>query len=188
MKPHIIAGVMVGALGVAAGFGLYVPQAWAVGGGSCTAGSWVDQGCGTVGCNVYRMGQTRTVTPSGCTNDTQCVNHSSCCSCTGWVSQGCGVGGCSTVQRHETRTCTPAGCLSESRCVNDTACGYAQPLPPPGTWVPYGSVMPGDPDYGFPAVESSPGVPLYKDPNLQTLVGFAAKGNIVIGDYTECWC
>lgn len=44
-----------------------------------------------------------------------------------------------------------------------------------GNWVNYGWTLPGDPVYGF-------GDP---DPNTQDLVGLAAKGNIVMGDYTN---
>lgn len=40
-------------------------------------------------------------------------------------------------------------------------------------WFSYGFANPGDPVYGF-------GLP---DPNGQDLVGFAAKGNVILGDY-----
>ena len=52
------------------------------------------------------------------------------------------------------------------------------------TNVPYGFILPGDPVYGFPNITSG-GKPIYKDPNTQDLVGFAAKGNVIIGDYTS---
>jgi len=50
--------------------------------------------------------------------------------------------------------------------------------PPPevyNPWVPYGYAFPTDPVYGFG----------YADPATKDLLGLAAKGNIVIGDYTS---
>lgn len=44
-----------------------------------------------------------------------------------------------------------------------------------GNWSYWGYAMPGDPEYGM----------MYPDPDEQDLVGFAAKGNVVIGDYTS---
>ncbi len=49
------------------------------------------------------------------------------------------------------------------------------PLPPPSPWVPYGFAFPGDPYYGF-------GLP---DNDTKDFLGLVAKGNIVIGDYTQ---
>jgi hypothetical protein len=45
----------------------------------------------------------------------------------------------------------------------------------PAYWQPYGFVVPGDSTYGF----GSP------NPNTRDLLGLAAKGNIVIGDYAD---
>ena len=44
--------------------------------------------------------------------------------------------------------------------------------------------MPGDPVYGFPTLNDTSGDPLYPSPMSRNLLGLAAKGNIVIGDYT----
>lgn len=46
---------------------------------------------------------------------------------------------------------------------------------PSDDWVEYGFALPGDPDYGF-------GFP---DPNTRDFLGLAAKGNVVVGDYTS---
>jgi hypothetical protein len=66
-------------------------------------------------------------------------------------------------------------------------CGGActRTAPPCNTWVPYGYIIPGDPLYGFPQVTKADGTLLYKDNNTKDLVGLAAKGNIIIGDYTS---
>lgn len=82
------------------------------------------------------------------------------------------------------------------------------------TWKAYGFIKPGDSLYGFPAVtqdvqddgdrdtdgdgdgdstgdgdgdstDDSRLVPLYADPLTKDLLGLAAKGNIIIGDYTS---
>jgi hypothetical protein len=53
--------------------------------------------------------------------------------------------------------------------------------------------MPGDSNYGFPLVgtttTSGDGTPIftpsYPNPMTKDLIGFAAKGNIIIGDYTD---
>lgn len=55
----------------------------------------------------------------------------------------------------------------------------------PSSWQPYGFVDPGDPVYGFPNVLNAAGNPLYPDPSQQDLLGLAAKGNIVLGNYTS---
>jgi len=45
----------------------------------------------------------------------------------------------------------------------------------PGNWKPYGYALPGDPQYSF----------TYPDNEQRNQVGLAAKGNIIIGDYTS---
>ena len=60
-----------------------------------------------------------------------------------------------------------------------------QPCSQASTWVPYGFAVPGDPVYGFPDVVDASGTPAYPNPNTQDLFGFAAKGNIILGDYTS---
>jgi hypothetical protein len=45
--------------------------------------------------------------------------------------------------------------------------------------------MPGDPVYGFPEVVYGDGSKAYADPGTRDFFGLAAKGNIVIGDYTS---
>ena len=50
--------------------------------------------------------------------------------------------------------------------------------------MPYGNALGGDPTYGFPQITNN-GVPLYPDLAAQNLVGFAAKGNVIVGDYTS---
>jgi len=52
-------------------------------------------------------------------------------------------------------------------------------------WKPYGFGLPGDPVYGFSAVQNPDGTPVYADPKTRDLVGFSAKGNIIVGDYTS---
>lgn len=44
----------------------------------CSCGSWTDQGCGQGSCATDRMYQTRTCTPSGCDDESQCVSDVSC--------------------------------------------------------------------------------------------------------------
>lgn len=65
-------------------------------------------------------------------------------------------------------------------------CGYE--------WYPYGYAMPGDPKYGFPAVTVQKDVdgdgiaekvPALGTPGTASFLGLAAKGNIVLGDYTD---
>ena len=46
---------------------------------------------------------------------------------------------------------------------------------PSGDWEAYGFALPGDPVYGF----------AFADNNAKDFVGLAAKGNIIIGDYTD---
>lgn len=46
--------------------------------------------------------------------------------------------------------------------------------PPPDPWQPYGFAFPGDPVYGFD----------YQPNSERDMLGLAAKGNIVLGDYT----
>ena len=46
---------------------------------------------------------------------------------------------------------------------------------PASDWRIWGVAVPGDPEYGM----------VYPDPNTRDLVGLAAKGNVVIGDYTS---
>jgi hypothetical protein len=53
------------------------------------------------------------------------------------------------------------------------------------SWQPYGFVKPGDPVYGFPAVKNAFGANYYADPETKDFLGLAAKGNIVIGNYTS---
>ena len=53
--------------------------------------------------------------------------------------------------------------------------GPPPPPPPPPEWIPYGFAMPGDPIYGF-------GLP---SNDTKTFFAMAAKGNVVIGDYTS---
>lgn len=55
----------------------------------------------------------------------------------------------------------------------------------PTSYAPYGFVLPGDPDYGFPAVKDAGGKKAYPDPDTKNFLGLAAKGNVVIGDYTS---
>lgn len=85
------------------------------------------------------------------------------------------------------RWAAPVGLLCLSVLAQQAFCaeGSGGELPyPPGSgspqscgsnWEAYGFAVPGDPQYGF-------GLP---DNNTKDLVGFAAKGNIVIGDYTH---
>ena len=64
-------------------------------------------------------------------------------------------------------------------------CGGACSITGPSCgWAPYGYAVPGDPVYGFPEVTDSTGAQ-YVDNNKADIVGLAAKGNIIIGDYTS---
>lgn len=161
---------------------LFAMPASAAGGGTCTTTAWTDQGCGTGGCSQYLMYQTRTATPAGCAVTARCASSAICCSCGAWSPGACGAGDCAPTQRQQTRSCTPSACSAQTTCTNDTACGYVAPVNP---WVSYGFVQPGDADYGFGAVTNATGGPLYPPLNTNDLVGFAAKGNIVLGDYTS---
>ncbi|MBI4597594.1 MAG: hypothetical protein HY737_04235 [Candidatus Omnitrophica bacterium] len=65
-------------------------------------------------------------------------------------------------------------------------CGNACTIPAvPCAWNRYGFTVPGDADYSFPQVKDAAGKLAIPDPTMTDLVGFAAKGNIVIGDYTS---
>ncbi|MBI3323916.1 MAG: hypothetical protein HYZ92_01370 [Candidatus Omnitrophica bacterium] len=87
---------------------------------------------------------------------------------------GTDCGSCTTTDacdgdrlRH-TKTCTNTACNDSYLLAGQYGvCGY--------TWAPYGFALPGDPTYGFN----------YPDPNTRDLLGLAAKGNVVIGDYTN---
>jgi hypothetical protein len=87
---------------------------------------------------------------------------------------------------------TPGGCSPTTTIAcNDTGpgvngCGQACIANGPSctNWEPYGYIMPSDPHYGFPAVQSG-GSNYYEDNNMKDLVGLVAKGNIIVGDYTS---
>lgn len=111
---------------------------------------------------------------------------------------------CDTRTTTGTKFCDGSACtkkMSLGKCIQSGSIP-ACPTPIPGTtrycsdpceianpcgatWAPYGYALPGDPLYGFPEVKKSGGTPLYPDPATQDLFGLAAKGNIVIGDYTS---
>ncbi len=72
-----------------------------------------------------------------------------------------------------------SNCPSLPTCpISRLSCSSLSPF------VPYGFAFPGDPTYGFPQVKDQ-GKPVFPDPFSQDLVGLAAKGNIIIGDYTK---
>ncbi len=59
---------------------------------------------------------------------------------------------------------------------NDGTSSYVPPPPPNDTnWEPYGFAAGEDPDYRF----------VYPDNSKTDILGLAAKGNIVLGDYTQ---
>jgi len=90
----------------------------------CVTGAWTDDVCGGGTCAVDQMRQTRTVSPAGCAEATQCVASDTCsgCACGDWVNTSCGAGTCSATQMQQTRTCAPSGCAAETQCVADTSC------------------------------------------------------------------
>lgn len=178
-------GVDEGHHGEADPSGIGIPVAFAAGniGGddgddgddetSCSCTSWVNQGCGGGGCSQFTMSQTRTCSPSGCSSTSQCASSSTCCSCGPWVKQGCGQGSCGSNQRLSTRTCSN-GCGAAKTCTYDTSC-VTNPDLAGGNWKPYGFAIPGDPLYSF----------TYPDNEQQDFLALAAKGNVILGDYTS---
>lgn len=73
-------------------------------------------------------------------------------------------------------------CGEDCKWKNDESCTNPQPH---NDWRIYGVALPGDPVYGLWYQDPNTGehVPLYPDPKTRDLLGLAAKGNIVIGDY-----
>lgn len=117
----------------------------------------------------------RTATAPGCTNTVYYQSNTTLCPVcdyTAWTPTGiC----CSGGYEYQTRTATVSNCNALSQCYgNATLC----PVPlqqPTASWGAYGYAVPGDPEYGFSLPSNS----------TKDLVGLAAKGNIVIGDYTS---
>ena len=72
----------------------------------------------------------------------------------------------------------PTECGETNYGTTDDSCHYncsESSDPCPSSWVPYGFAVPGDPTYGFGL----------DDNNKKDLIGLAAKGNIILGDYTS---
>lgn len=80
---------------------------------------------------------------------------------------------------------TTTGTWSNCPAIQCTKTGSVCTGPPTENYVQYGYALPGDPVYGFPEAKDSQGNPLLPDVISRDLVGLAAKGNIVIGDYTS---
>ena len=145
------------------------------GGGSCSCTGWTNLGaCNTFGCQKAYIPQSRTCTPAGCSSTSQCAYSTSCCNCTGWNYQGCRAGGCPNHYRLRTRSCAPKGCDVTSDCSPDDACEL-DPNQIGSNWSAYGFAVPGDSQYSF----------TYPDNKKQDMMGLAAKGNIIVGDYTS---
>ena len=141
----------------------------------CSCTEWTALGgCGTSGCGPAYIPQGRTCSREGCGSTTACVYSASCCNCTSWDNQGCRAGGCSDHYRLVTRSCDPQGCDSAATCTWDDACEL-DPNQIGSNWQAYGFAMPGDPEYSF----------TYPDNKTQDMMGLAAKGNVIIGDYTS---
>ena len=143
---------------------------------ACNCSGWVAQGCQTGGCKQGDMFYTRTCSPASCGSTTKCSSSSSCpqptCITGDWQYSACSS--CGEGKRVRTRTVSPSGCAAASECISDPSC----PIDPnkiSGNWKPYGFALPGDPQYGF----------TYKGNEKQDFLALAAKGNVVIGDYTS---
>ncbi|MFH1978402.1 MAG: hypothetical protein ABIJ92_03690 [Candidatus Aenigmatarchaeota archaeon] len=72
-----------GTVGLTATASVTVVTGGGAGGGSaqplnCTCDEWVSQECGAGGCDVNSIFQTRTCSPSACSNETRCVASPSC--------------------------------------------------------------------------------------------------------------
>jgi len=101
---------------------------------ACDCGSWSNVGCGG-SCLATQMRQTRSCNPSGCDDETRCLEDA----CGAWTDQSCG-GSCSSDQREQTRSCT-YGCQSTSRCVADASCVHPLDALPD---CPFSGGTPGD--------------------------------------------
>ncbi len=128
-----------------------------------------------------------------------CAHHA-------WASAGEGCGACNAPEPSCAQTSTTGTneCGQSCNKLVSQWCDAAEPLcgqttsgnwtcgnactktGPDCGWQPYGFVMPGDPAYGFPDLKDLSGTkPLYPDPKTTDMLGLAAQGNIVIGDYTD---
>lgn len=151
--------------------------AWAAGpidgGGSpppppptCQAGPWNYYMCGSCGnqCRYKYRTAANCSTEWGYDYGCQMLT----CTVSAWNYYSCGS--CGEGCRYKYRT--------NSYC--DTEWGYdyncqVDPNKVAGNWKPYGFAVPGDPQYSF----------TYKDNQQQDFLALAAKGNVIIGDYTS---
>ena len=192
MSQRYLPSLLAGLLGVI----LLTPAVWAVGGPgdggrdrctpncstppsqpSCTQPtvSWAD-GCGGTCVKSF--------------NNTCVVTTPATCSAPGVGTKLCGQD-CSPPQLSNVCSAAQPACgglTTEGTwsCTGESCtAGPSGPCPPLANWVPYSFVQPGDPVYSYPSVKDRYGAPYYGDPTKQNLLGLAAKGNIVVGDYTS---
>jgi hypothetical protein len=85
----------------------------------CECSGWISHSCGYSSCPWYKIGQTRSCSPSECDSEFQCECSESCC--TSWTAQGCGQGGCPDEEMYYTRNCGTCP-YSESQCVLHPVC------------------------------------------------------------------
>lgn len=139
--------------------GISQPSAWAIGEGGCTYNSCTPN----VACSAGTCGTTVAGTDN-CGNPCQV----SCPSCPP-PPPSCVP---------DPATCVPGpkpSCGKWKGTGNCGTCTYAHLGACPDPWRPYGFAVPDDPLYGF-------GLP---SNDTKELLALAAKGNIVIGDYTS---
>ncbi len=140
---------------------------------SCTG--WSYGSCGGEGCLAGQKPNFRFCNGVKTYASPKCVPFDSCCAYT-YTYKGCGGGTCLATQRLYVRTSTKAGCVSSySSCSNDTTCGYVSTGGGSPAPVKYGFAVPDHSPYNFNLASNS----------TKTLLGLAAKGNVVIGDYTN---
>ena len=117
-----------------------------------------------------------------CEPDGSCSAADPACDETTWGVDNCG----SSCYRHGPACCTPTpdscSAVMPTKCGQTAggqdSCGYGCSVSSaacPTSWQPYGFAMPGDAQYGF-------GLP---DNAAKDLIGLAAKGNVILGDYTS---
>jgi len=141
---------------------------------SCT--DWSYGSCGGEGCTARKKPLFRFCNSVKTYASPPCVFQETCCASAygSWVAGSCGTSPCYATQRKYTRTSSDSACTYTSKCENATACGYVS-IPSPPAPQKYGFAVPDHSPYNFNLPSNS----------TKTLLGLAAKGNVVIGDYTN---
>lgn len=135
---------------------------------------WRAFGDCNVGCPPGQRLKTRTCTGQAIGTITEgptCMEDASC------PPDSCPNGVCNAGENY---TNCPADCAApvcgDGSCNgSETNASCSQDCPPTANWGAYGFAHPGDPLYGLG----------YYDPLSRDLLGLAAKGNIIVGDYTS---